>query len=120
MAEAESERNDLQASPFSPTRPSSGSPKWTSTSPKKTVKSPYKENQTIRCIGCRIAAGGGRDCKKCGTSAYQSQKHIYNSNGLNLTGIDRLHSSWIVPNILAMARPLSIQLDDIIKQFKYI
>ena len=65
-----------------------------------------------------MAAGGGRDCTKCGITAYQKQKHVLDENGVSLSGLERVHSSWITPEILAMQRPHGDTLDDLIRQFK--
>ena len=53
--------------------------------------SEFKHKESIRCLFC-----SGKFCKRCSADAY---KHC------SSPALEKVHSSWITDNILAMQRP---------------
>lgn len=73
---------------------------------KCTTSRPFDQKEKIRCMFCR-----GSSCNRCGITAYLTQTN---------PALEKLHSSWIDDNILAMQRPHDALFKDsnLIEQFK--
>ena len=63
--------------------------------------SEFKHKESIRCLFC-----SGKFCKRCSADAY---KHC------SSPALEKVHSSWITDNILAMQRPT----DELISNYCY-